>query len=745
MKKNILLLIILFLVGGTVGPAPAVEAPPPVDAERSNSAAPLPNGGRSPAWSPDGTMIAFLSSTLHTPADLWVMKAGGAEVRRLTTRGVQSFRWAADGRSLDFVARRKGYEEAMTIGSDGRGEKRLPGLPPGASLPHYSPDGKLYAFTAQDEKSVRNLWIATADGTRSDAVTMNISVRGIFWSPDSRKLYYEAGKTYGVGIWEIDLATMESKALLNKYIGTPVFSPAAGLIAYAYPTSPGVFEVQTMKPDGSDTRHYKAPRLDGRWLSWDAPGKAVYYLGQDIRKLTAKEKAAAVKQKKAAAAKKKEQGASPHEAATAGDFRKVGVTALWRLDLETGKEKRISPLNLHLSDFDLASGGEKALLTGVLEQSHGPEIFNLDLATGESTLLAGTRPSQWMPVPSPDATKIAFFTNEGRLEALKKVSYRGEELAVYPGLVLEGDTRVFWLPESEGLLLFSGRGVYAFSDKGEIEFPNRKDHRTYLYADASLQADKVLLSAIPRYGETPGLYLLTRAEKRFVQADLRFPSAPERAAELYVQPRWSLDGKKIAFTDQIDIWTMKADGTARVRITDYARKNEEGKEKPALASFPVWSVAGDRLCYTLTIYDGKTILRQLWLLNADGTEGRMLFSEELDSQFQVFQPEYTNLPFFDQGDKRIIFTAAQAGVPEIFALDTKDGALHPLTEQGAIYPALLPEEGVIVYTSLAGNDERLWVMNSDGTEKRPFEVKAKPAMPKKKAPAKKTPPVKKRR
>lgn len=712
---------------------PAAVSPGPVPAEAPVTAVPAaageseeaerrpllsgsPNGGLSPAWSPDGSLIAFLSSTLHTPADLWVMNADGSGARRLTSRGVLGFRWSADGKSLTFTTRRKGFEEAMVIGLDGKGEKRIPGLPPGSSLPIYSPDGALFAFTVPAEMNVRDLWIGTADGSRIEAVTEKISVRNIVWSQNSRKVYYEAGKSYGVGIWEVDLSSMESKALLNKYIGTPVFSPAAGLFAFPYPVSSGVYEVHTMKPDGADIRPTKAPRLDGRWLAWDAAGKGVYYLGQDLVAVTPEEKAQAAGKEKRA----------PHDTSNS-DFKKVGVTSIWRLDLETGKETRVSPANLHLVHFDISPGGAKAVVTGVLEKSHGAEIFSLDLASGEMRRLVQSRPSTWLPVPTHDASRIAFFTNEGTLDTLKVVSHSGDELAAYPGFVLEEDTRIFWLPHNGGVVAFSSRGIFGFNEKGPIPFPGQADHRAYLYADASIQEDKVLINTIPRYGQTQGLYMIEAVGDKFEQTDLRFPAAPEVASELYLQPRWSLDGKKIAFTDGLDVWTMNADGSKRTWVTNHAEERQQGRGRDAAATFPVWSVNGELICYILRVHEEKRILNELWVMKADGSERKLLFTEELDSQFQVFQPEYTYLPFFVPGDERIIFTVADAGIPNIYAVEVKSGKMHRLTDKGGIFPALLPEDDVIVYTSLEGNTESLWLMNTDGSEKRPFAINPKPA------------------
>jgi Tol biopolymer transport system component len=196
-----------------------------------------------------------------------------------------------------------------------------------------------------------------------------------------------------------------------------------------------------------------------------------------------------------------------------------------------------------------------------------------------------------------------------------------------------------------------------------------------------------------------------------------------------MQPKWSFDGKYIAFTDRVDVWVMNADGTGRKWITDYMTANAKGTGKPAVASFPVWSVNSEMLCYTLTVFDEKALQRQLWVVRRDGSEPRMLFSEEIDSAFQLRQQEYTNQPFFDITDQRIIFTASEDGLPNIYAVEIESGKLHRLTESGAIFPALLPEEDLIVYTSLEGSSERLCLMNSHGTQKRPLEIEAQPDEP----------------
>jgi Tol biopolymer transport system component len=700
----------------------------------------VPNGGWDPAFSPDGGKIAFLSSTLHTPADLWVMNADGSEPRRLTRRGAGDFSWLADGRTIQFSTKRKGFGEVMTIDLDGGQATRVADLPPNASLPVYSPDGELFAITVAGAQNSRDLWIGTSDGKRLEAVTDKISVRSLFWGPDSRKIYYEAGKSYGTGIWEIDLSAMTSRALLNNFIGTPRLSAANGLIAFPYPDQPGQFSVHTMKLDGSDIKTYDSPRLPGRLLAWDAAGTGVYYLGQD---LVAKASMAAEPESEDM---EKPPAALHDSSAPESEWERAGVTSLWHLDFAGGVETRLSPPELHLTAFTLAEDGRTALLSGVLADSYAGEVFRFDLTDKTMTRLLRSRGSSWMPVATQDSTKIAFFTNKPGSDTLKVVAADGAELASHPGIVQEGDTRFSWLPGNDGLAFFSSRGFFAFDENGPIAFPNKKDHRTFLYADVSIQSDKVLLSSIPRYGEYPGLYLLEREERAFRQDDLRYPAAPEVAAEFYLQPKWSFDGQWIAFSDREDIWVMKADGSERRWITDYARKNAEGDGNLSLASHPVWSISGDMLCYTRMLYQQEGLVRELWVVRRDGSEPRLVFSEPVDSAFYWSLEESTNLPFFDVTDERLIFTALEDGLPNLFAVDlkkaepvswlqelaakldmfsseAKNDKLQRLTDSGAIYPVLLFEDDLILYTSLEGNGESLWTMNSDGTGKKPLVIK----------------------
>ena len=66
-----------------------------------------PDADRLPAWSPDGTRVAFLSTAdlVRVHNDVYTVRPDGSDLRRVTNDGlVGSFDWSPDGRRIAFVS-----------------------------------------------------------------------------------------------------------------------------------------------------------------------------------------------------------------------------------------------------------------------------------------------------------------------------------------------------------------------------------------------------------------------------------------------------------------------------------------------------------------------------------------------------------------------------------------------------------------------------------------------------------------
>lgn len=157
----------------------------------------------SPAWSPDGTRIAF-TRTRDGRRSIYVMRADGSGLRRLTNgRFDDDAAWSPDGRWIAYVS----TAGIRLVHPDGTGSRSVPGTgvqKPNCSeifgtTPSWTPTGRLaFAFHAEiatdwpatcKSAAARCGWIVT---TRIDGSNRTAVVRGrdAHWSPDGRTVVF---------------------------------------------------------------------------------------------------------------------------------------------------------------------------------------------------------------------------------------------------------------------------------------------------------------------------------------------------------------------------------------------------------------------------------------------------------------------------------------------------------------------------------------------------------------------------
>ncbi|HLZ29884.1 MAG TPA: hypothetical protein VKV73_21400 [Chloroflexota bacterium] len=181
-----------------------------------------------PAWSPDGTQIAYVSDKSTAFPVLWLMSAiDGSGRHMLATPGlnqVEAFdavAWSPDGSQLALtVFTQPGPTQIalLPIGATGRQSAghTLTDLPGGALDPAWAPDGSWLAFAGRDGYAVE-MFAVQPDGTSVTKLTSDGQLaRAPAWSPDGRHLAYLSNKTGYFEVWLVDVQADASGALVTS-------------------------------------------------------------------------------------------------------------------------------------------------------------------------------------------------------------------------------------------------------------------------------------------------------------------------------------------------------------------------------------------------------------------------------------------------------------------------------------------------------------------------------------------------
>jgi len=196
-----------------------------MDGDGSNQRRVTVNPARdeSPAWSPDGKKIAFVSNRNNVNKDhmqIWVIDADGKNPIRLTDGLVDwGPDWSPDGTKIVYDALPAGI---TVIDADGKNKRVLKNQ--GGAHPSWSPDGKRIVYT------FGQIYVMDADGRNSKKLTHDVGFKRMpSWSHDGTRIAYLANHR----IWVMDSNGKNEKRLTNiNSDDHPTWSPDSESIAF---------------------------------------------------------------------------------------------------------------------------------------------------------------------------------------------------------------------------------------------------------------------------------------------------------------------------------------------------------------------------------------------------------------------------------------------------------------------------------------------------------------------------------
>ena len=205
------------------------------DGENSQAALSSPEPIISPAWSPSGMQLAYVSFESRKPVVYVHDIATGRRRLIANFRGSNSApAWSPDGRSLAVTLSRDGNSQLYTIDANGGEARRLMQSAGIDTEPVYSSDGRSIYFVS-DRGGAPQIYRVAASGGSAERITFtgnyNISPSV---SPDGRWLAYVSRVGGAFKLHVMELASGNVTAITDTSADeNPSFAPNSRLIVYA--------------------------------------------------------------------------------------------------------------------------------------------------------------------------------------------------------------------------------------------------------------------------------------------------------------------------------------------------------------------------------------------------------------------------------------------------------------------------------------------------------------------------------
>ena len=354
-----------------------------------------------PAWTPDGKRLVFVRASADSgklePSDLngWYFEGGdiwsldvasGAEQRLVSNAFGPSV--SPDGGRLTFDAAWAGPRRIWVSDAEGRNPRQVTSDSSEAVIhagARWSPDGRRLLFR-RIEKTDSDIMTADATGSVAVRVTHDASTDlDPVWSPDGRWIYFASNRGGGINVWRIAIGAD----------GQAAGSPS-----------------QLTTGAGDDVE--PAPSPDGRRLAF-----AVRALNADLWRLPVSPTTGAADgppQSVDVSSREESRGAwSPDGRTIAFNSDRQGEMNIWLHDVASGADRRLT--SGPGGDYQPAWTPDGRTLAFFSARGGSIDIWSVSVADGRLTRLTDDAGMDINPFYSPDGLSIAFQSDRlGRMD-----------------------------------------------------------------------------------------------------------------------------------------------------------------------------------------------------------------------------------------------------------------------------------------------------------------------------------------
>jgi eukaryotic-like serine/threonine-protein kinase len=243
----------------------------------------MEKGACQPSWSPDGSQLVFISpclgradftETIYNESSLYMINADGTGLKQLTPAPGSDFEpaWSPDGTRIAFTSVRGGFRQIYSLDVESLEVTLLTNTTNAieSSQPSWSPDGTKIAYMVKRVGAFQ-IWSMNENG--QEAIQLTHSGQEVWdylpsWSPDGRTVFFNQRRLGAFRPWlmQIDYEDLNQDPRRMNF-PTPIedvsFSPDGYWVAFEGMDAEGNREIYFITVAGSGrTRLTNDPKID---------------------------------------------------------------------------------------------------------------------------------------------------------------------------------------------------------------------------------------------------------------------------------------------------------------------------------------------------------------------------------------------------------------------------------------------------------------------------------------------------
>jgi len=250
-------------------------------------------GDCSPAFAPDGKLLAFVRVISAVVGEVYIVSVVGGEPKRLTFdgAGASNLAWTPSGREIVFSSRHGGKSRLFRIPVDGGSPQWLVASGSEASYPAFSHEGNRLAWRQNaDNTDIFRLALKGASETVESLANLIASTAleaSPRYSPDGKRIVFGSNRSGSDEIWVCGSEGANPIRLTSfrgPLAGSPSWSPDGRQIVFDCRPE-GNADIFVINGDGGQPRRLTTDPAEDIVPSWSRDGRWIYFTSSRSGKL----------------------------------------------------------------------------------------------------------------------------------------------------------------------------------------------------------------------------------------------------------------------------------------------------------------------------------------------------------------------------------------------------------------------------------------------------------------------------